>query len=196
MRWAIDLDGVVANYISAMVRIANDLRPGSFPDNWQPTGWDLPFSKDVFKTFNNSFNAWMTLDPYRENVRAIASHRIAHPSDEIYYVTARKPTKGLPVTHQSQRWLEMCGIGGVGTSVISSEGNEDKHSTLKALQINAFVDDKLDEILVNMAKGGPHLSYLLSRPWNKEGRWEGVRVVPNLALFFREASRGANGTKV
>ena len=198
MKYGIDLDGIVCDYVSSLTRLANELYPGSVPSNWQPAGtWDLPLSADkreeVFRAVRRYHNFWLTLDAYRDNVRAIANHRIAHPSDEIYYVTARKPTRGLPVVHQSQRWLEMCGIAGVGTAVIASHENDDKHGILKALAVDAFVDDTLDEVHINMAKGGPHRSYLLARPWNQEGRWSGVRVVSNLAAFFKEASHEATG---
>ena len=198
MKWAIDLDGVVANYWGAWARLANELYPGILPDGYQPTNLDLPEidpakRQAVYDRLHRTFNFWMSLDSHRENVRAIANHRIAHPSDEVYYVTARKPTRGMPVVHQSARWLEMCGIAGIGTAVICSHGNGDKHSILEALQIDAYVDDGLDEVMISMARGGPHISYLLDRPWNQD-RWSGVRVVPNLATFFREAPRGTTRT--
>lgn len=191
MRFGIDIDGVVADFITAYVREVNTVWPGKLPIGYQPIDWDWSDKltkaeiKHVWGIITNQrYNWWLSLPPDFENVRAIAIHRIRHPEDEIFFVTARVKTKGMPTMHQTQTWLEQCGIGGLGTAVIVDESG-DKSAIFNALECDANIDDKLEAVIEHskQTKG----AFLLDRPWNRQDRQSDILVVSNLEEFFRKA---------
>lgn len=192
MRYGIDLDGVVADFNSAFVREANTIWPGKLPTDYQPTSWnwDEVFTKadfsHVWEVLEKKPNWWLSMHPYAENVRAIALHRIRHPEDEIFYVTARHQVAGMPTMHQTQTWLQQCGIGGLGTSVIvDNSGN--KSAIFNALGCDANIDDKLEAVIEHDRNTTG--AFLLDRPWNRDGRPSSIIVVSNLDEFFRKAGQ-------
>lgn len=195
MRFGVDLDGVLANFNDEFSQYANTIWPGRYPPGYQATDWNFGGMSQsdqdkVWAKIKAVPNFWLALKPYRDNVWAIARHRLLYPEDEIFYVTARVPTDGMPVAHQSQRWLSSVGIFGLGCAVIvKAEHKEDKHSIYTELHVDAIVDDKLAEIHINKAKGGPHLPVLLDRPWNQEDRIDGITVVRNLEEFFERSQK-------
>jgi hypothetical protein len=194
MRYGIDLDGVVCDFISAFVREVNDVWPGKLPINYQPQDWDWSdaMTEDeisrVWKIIKNKSNWWLSVPPDLGNVHALALHRIRHPNDEIFYVTARVSTKGMPPMHQAQVWLKECGISGLGTSVIVDHSSN-KSAIFNSLECNANVDDKLEAVIDHDRKTNG--AFLLDRPWNREGRPVGISVVSSLEEFFRKAGKSA-----
>lgn len=196
MRFGIDVDGCVANFVHAFVREVNLLWPGRLPVDYQFPEWheigDLTKDdiKKVIDVIHAKPNWWLYLEAYGENVSAIARHRKLYPDDELYFVTARQDTEGMPTMHQTQEWLRMCGIYGLGTGVIVDYGG-DKCPIFNALQCEASIDDKLSAVVEHDRKTKG--AYLLSRPWNERERPSGLRVVHSLAEFF-EAVRGRDAT--
>lgn len=195
MRFGIDVDGVIASFTNAFVHTVNTIWPGRLPINYEPTDWDWGNSglskaelDKVYQRIHDTPNFWMYLYPYNDNVNAIARHRAEYKMDEIYYVTARRDTLGMPTMHQTQEWLRMCGIYGLGTGVIVDYGG-DKVPIFMALQCEATIDDKLSAVVEHDRKTKG--AYLLSRPWNERERPSGLRVVHSLAEFF-EAARGGS----
>jgi hypothetical protein len=193
LRLAIDVDGVLANFTEAFVHEVNAIWPGRISRHFQPSQWDWSdagMTQDenerVWERIKSKLNFWMELHPYLENVRAVAVHRVLYPEDEIFYVTARVSTAGMPVMHQTQLWLQSCGIGGVGTAVIVSE-HSDKSDIYQAIGCDASIDDNLEAVIAHRAstKG----AVLLDRPWNQSGRLAGIVVVKNLDQFFRRPKR-------
>ena len=197
MRYGIDLDGVVCDFIAAFVREVNDVWPGKLPINYQPNDWDWSDAmtqeeiSHVWKIIKHKPNWWLSVPPDLENVRAVALHRIRHPNDEIFYVTARVSTKGMPPMHQAQVWLKECGIAGLGTAVIVDHSN-DKSAIFNSLECDANVDDKLEAVIEHAAKTKG--TFLLSRPWNAEKRPANIQVVSNLDEFFRKAGKNVQAS--
>jgi hypothetical protein len=188
VRYGIDLDGVVADMHKGFADVVNAIWPGRIPTGAEyPPEWDLRslgLSQGelgvVWNKIGQTRNWWMGLPAIVRNVHAVWSHRVRHPEDEIFYVTARTTeTEGLPIMHQSQRWLEMCGIAGLGTSVIVS-GAERKIDVYEALGVEYAVDDSMEVV-----EEGAHVIYLLSQPWNQTGRSPGLDVVGSLDEFFK-----------
>ena len=188
MRYGVDLDGVICDFHKGFAATANKLFPGTFPpgeeypDNWDYDGYFAPGQMGkVWETIHATPNWWCCLPAIGLNVGAIFRHRLRYPEDEIFYVTARHQTSvGLPMMHQSQRWLDMCGIGGLGTAVIVMNG-ERKHWLYEELAVDGAIDDDVHQL---PAKGG----YLLARPWNT-GEREGHEVVETLNEFFDRVGR-------
>lgn len=191
MRFGVDIDGVIASFTTAFTREVNNIWLGKLPINYMPTNWDWSpeLTKadidKVWERIKGSYHWWLSVPPDFENVRALAIHRIRHPSDEIFYVTARVPTKGMPVMHQTQTWLEQCGIGGLGTAVIV-DNTGDKSSIFNSLECDANIDDKLEAVIDHDRETNG--ACLLDRPYNRVGRPTGLRVVTSLDEFFRRAA--------
>ena len=199
MRFAIDVDGVVANYVQAFVHEVNLLWPGRLPIDYQFPEWheigDLTEGeiKRVLGVIHSKPNWWMGLRPYMENVSAIARHRKQFPSDELYFVTARQDTEGMPTMHQTQEWLRMCGIYGLGTGVIVDYGG-DKVPIYNALQCDANIDDKLEAAIAHSRN--TRNGILLDRVWNRTNRPPSVIAVSNLSEFFALARGGSKHATV
>ena len=192
MRYGIDLDGVICDFHKGFARTINKLFPGrvapgaEHPDNWD---WEGMLTSEergkVWREITRTPNWWLSLPAIGHNVGAIFRHRLQFPEDEIFYVTARHhhtgmERSGLPEMHQSQKWIDMCGIGGLGTSVILMNG-ERKHWLYGELGVDGAVDDDPHHL---PAKGG----YLLATPWNSKER-DGHVVIKGLDEFFERVGR-------
>jgi uncharacterized HAD superfamily protein len=193
VRYGIDLDGVVVDMHKGLADLINTIWPGRIPTGAEyPPEWDLTslgLSQGelgvVWSKVRATLNWWLSLPAWPRNVQAVFRHRLQHPEDEIFYVTARSTdTKGLPIMHQSQRWLEMCGIGGVGTAVIVVPVDTRKVDVYEELDIAYAIDDSLDVV-----NEGSHIIYLLNRKWNVTGRSKGLNVVKDLDEFFSVTRR-------
>lgn len=192
MKLGIDLDGVVADWHKGVADVVNSIWPGripvgsEYPPEWELTSLGLSQSElgVVFDKVSKTLNWYMGLPALPRNVHAVWSHRIRHPEDEIFYVTARTTeTKGLPIMHQSQRWLEMCGIGGVGTAVIVVPDDVKKIDVYESIGVQYAVDDA-----PHIVAEGTHVITLLDRPWNQDrSKW--VDVVADLDEFFKQTRR-------
>jgi uncharacterized HAD superfamily protein len=192
MRFGIDIDGVVADFVSAFVREINNIWPGRLPINYQPpswSGWGDLTSREFERTWEVVAlkpNWWLSILPYPDNLRAIALHRIRHPEDEIFYITARHEVAGMPTMHQTQTWLKQCGIGGLGTAVIV-DVNKDKSAIFNAISCDANIDDKLEAVIEHDRQTIG--SFLLDRPWNRSNRPPAIRVVGGLQEFFEQVPK-------
>lgn len=199
MRYALDIDGCLCDFDVGFARECNQIWPGRLHPTGHHTRWDWAdvglTKEDVDKVWERIVkvpNFWLSLPGYPENVRAVATQRIRHPEDEIFYVTARKSTVGMPTMHQTQTWLQQCGIGGLGTAVIVDQLS-DKSLIFNALNCDANVDDKLEAVVqhARRTKG----AFLLSRPWNERGRPSTIAVVGSLEEFFRKAGINVTSSK-
>ena len=166
MKIGIDIDGVLANFGQAFAAVLHKRWNTRFDIDPQPTKWDwsdLGLTKEeenwAWEEVKRTPNFWVGLEPYHDNVRALASHRTMFPEDEIFYVTSRVPSAGLPVMHQSQRWLLAHGIYGLGTSVIVKPKNIEKDIIYDAIGVTTAIDDYLPAC-VDMIQ-------CLDRPWNQ-----------------------------
>jgi uncharacterized HAD superfamily protein len=189
MRYGIDLDGVLVDMHKGLAEVINSIWPARIPAGGEvPTDWDLTslgLSRaelgQVWRKVEDTRNWWMSLPAIPANVHALHHHRLLHPDDEIFYVTARTTeTLGMPIMHQSQMWLESCGISGVGTSVIVVPEGEDKINVYERIGVQYALDDAL-----HIVEQGPHIIYLLDQPYNRAGRSGEIDVVNSVKEFFK-----------
>jgi hypothetical protein len=191
VRYGIDCDGVIADFHKGFARVANKLWPGriapgdEYPSDWEwaSRGFDPDEVIRVKEEIAKIPNWWCSLPAIGHNVGAIFRHRLRYPEDEIFYVTARRTDQvaGMPMMHQSQRWIDMCGIGGLGTAVIVMDG-DNKVQLYKELAVDGAVDDDPNQVKLLSA------GYLLSTPWNtdaSQGKWR----VKDLDEFFERVGR-------
>lgn len=182
MRYALDLDGVVASFHDGFARAAGRIWPGRILGHVPPRDKDYESLgltdkevEAVKEEIRSTPNFWMHLPAIREAVAAVVHHRLESPDDEIFYVTARRSdTTGMSIMAQSQRWTELVGIGGLGTAVIVSQN---KARLYDELAIDAALDDDPTN-LTGFSRG-----FLLTQPWNEQysGR---IPRVPTVQAFF------------
>jgi hypothetical protein len=192
MRYGLDLDGVMVDMHRGFNDVVNELWPGRIVPHAQPSDWDMTSlgltQSEIGQTWNKIKtirNWWYGLPAYTDSVSAVFRHRLKHPEDEIFYVTARTTeTEGMPIMHQSQRWLEMCGISGLGTAVIVAPPDAKKIDIYEEIGVDYALDDAL-----HIAHEGSHIIYLLERPWNENGRSKGLDVVGSVDEFFGTTRR-------
>jgi len=191
MKLGIDVDGVLARFNDGFLRIADRIWPRRIPAGFTPTEWDWSDAglssgevDRVWESIRATRNFWMSLPAYFDSVHSVARERIRHPEDEVFYCTARVPTEGLPVMHQTQRWLEMCGIAGVGTAVIVKPDGVSKASLYKRLRVAASLDDNLQMAMENNCLAGHH-AFLLDHAWNRSRRPSSLSVVESVAAFYK-----------
>ena len=190
MRYALDLDGVLADFHSGFARAAGRLWPGRIlahvpPDDkhYESLGLDRSEVEMIKDEIRKTPNFWAYLPALREGVAAVAFHQIEHPCDEIFYVTARlDDTTGMNIMGQSQIWVENTGIGGLGTAVIVSR---DKQDVFRALDVDAALDDD-PRYLTGFPQG-----FLLSQPWNQDYSGSVRRIESVHAFFVRNSPKAS-----
>jgi hypothetical protein len=196
---AIDCDGVLTNFIKAFVEEANHIWPGRFPNPLHyslhnHTAWDFSDAvmgpdevKQVWRRINGSFNWWLTLDAFTENVGALAVFLWTHKFNDIFIVTARQETLGASVAGQTDLWIRACGVDPVHNylGVVPIEG-DDKAAFYQLSGIRWSVDDKGSTVeqCDAMMPDRHHRAFLLDRPWNQDAKVK--RRVKNLSEFFAQ----------
>ena len=147
LRIGIDCDGVLADfkfaYTTEMQRLYPDV-PGLVHNTSQMLGWEVTLwpgvtqemRKATWKFVTNSRDWWLTLAPLANFAERQAITLLTQRHD-VFIITARRDTKGYPVSHQTWRWLGNHGIHGVSVIV-----TEQKGLVAHALDLDFFLDDK------------------------------------------------------
>lgn len=150
----VDLDGVISNFSEAFSKQANAIFGERCPlitadtiiEHWDWYKW-YPITKEeqeiVWDYIVETENFWMTTQLINKThfyrfMRMFSTN----PLVNVYFVTARQPTKGMTVAQQSIEWLAR--LGWPNPQVIEIF---DKGPALQALKIHHFLDDKAENIL-------------------------------------------------
>lgn len=170
MRLGIDIDGVLADWNHAFITLlvktsGRDLFP---PRPFPITMWHYPAlyqytPREITTAWSNihhSGNFWESLPGYPEtrHVATALQARETLRRDDLYFITARP---GLHAKVQTESWLMKQGI--FKPTVLLSERKG--HCAL-ALDLDAYIDDRLENIRdVVWASPGTR-AFLLTRDWN------------------------------
>lgn len=174
MRIGFDIDGVLANFIPAyqalVVKLAGEDRfqPG---DDIDPPCWNWPefrgYSKEVvgevWKTIMCRSDFWFNLQPIVPNVETLRMLLPTLSAHDTYYITSRP---GLAVKTQTEDWL--CGVLRVDqppTTLIV--GHRVKGIVCKALGLDVYIDDNLDNVIDCLRDSPNTRTYLLDRRYNQ-----------------------------
>jgi 5'(3')-deoxyribonucleotidase len=188
---AIDCDGVICDFVQGFVDTTNKLWPGRLKDGYEPSVWDFSdtMKKDevnrVFEQIKRTPNWFLKLEPYSENVTALARFFVERKGEDVWLVTSRFPTYGMTVAKQTAMWLEFCGVSPIHNylGVIPVANSDEKQLVYAAMGVEYSVDDKAETVEQCEAIPG-HKAFLLDRPWNQEAKVE--RRIKNLEQFFRQ----------
>jgi 5'(3')-deoxyribonucleotidase len=188
---AFDIDGVLARFGKAYVQTVNGIFPEkNLPEDYQPSTWfyeDVLTHEEMTTAWDAAINTpyfWRRLASYEDNVKALISFlHTFHSEFVVYYITSRVDTPGKSAFAQTSEWLISRDLMMYNTSLLVVPESKEKIPIIKALRIQASVDDYLPTAVA--ANEIPeHQSFLYDRPWNKADRPEGLKVVLNLQEYL------------
>jgi uncharacterized HAD superfamily protein len=149
----IDVDGVIVDFVSAFRKEAEALLHREFPpfsSGWDFQNWGLTAAehKAIWKQIATTKD-WF-YDKPEPLPNALAGLHLLEAHYDLYFVTTRIETAGLPVREQTAAALsDKCYVD--FPSVIVSK---DKGPVAAALGLSAFVDDKFEN-LQQIAESSP-----------------------------------------
>ncbi len=186
-----DIDGCLANFTLAYGNLlisetGRDILPegwrdqleagGDFPTVWDweaAAGYTPEEATKVWKKISSSKTFWKGLAPYAETRMTLKRIDALSKDNEVIFLTHRS---GNQVKRQTEMWLYDQGIK-YPTVILSG----DKAPMLNELKADFFIDDKLDTMnQVYMSFIETSGFYLLDRPYNQDGRVEGMRVATSV----------------
>lgn len=180
LRIGFDVDGVLANFVRIYQQLfvkhtGIDLfKPGDIEDppcwDWpQYRGYDAAAVKTVWGIIKTDPAFWMKLEPLPDASLLRMFIRQLERKHEVYYITSRV---GDRVKRQSEMWLfeQLRYHFTVGpevwpTVLISS----DKGACAKALKLDVYVDDNMDNVNGCALKSPQTRTYLINRRYNALG---------------------------
>lgn len=191
MRIGIDVDGVLANFFSAyeeaiVQEAGEDKFPCRYPECTPPVwdwpehyGYDKAYVSRVWKKIAKSRSFWYDLDELPD--LAFLKEAAPWAIHAVYYITARP---GENAKAQTEYWLEEHGIP-APTVLISKE----KGLCAQALQLDLYIDDKLENIVDVQDNHRLTRAYLCPQyPYNLDGHVE-LRAQSIQEVFEREGVR-------
>jgi len=176
MRIGFDCDGILANFIPAYqaltVKVAGcDLFAPN--DVNHPPCWDWPqyrgYSADtmaaVWQRIATSPNFWLGLEPIWDSMNTLAlCIEDLEQNHDVYFITARP---GYRAKRQTESWLKTYlpyDDDAIHPTVLLSNN---KGAAAKALKLDAYVDDNLDNVKAVLQESQQTRVYLLNKSYNQ-----------------------------
>jgi uncharacterized HAD superfamily protein len=167
LRIAFDLDGVLADMDTELSRLGAEL----FDIADAEAELDIRQERQLWRHIEGVENFWETLTEVEEG----AVSRLARIAEErrwqILFITTRPTTAGTTVQIQSQRWLQAKGFA--LPSVFVVYGSRGKVAS--ALNLDAVVDDRLDNCLDVIADSTARPVLFISAGTRQRGRTAGAQ---------------------
>jgi uncharacterized HAD superfamily protein len=144
-RIGIDIDGVLANFISQFRNLNNTLHSVNITEeakDWNFSNWGLTpeqFSMS-WRHLSQTINFWVDL-PVNSDIQ-LDDLKYLDDNYELYFITTRATSAGLPVEKQTNIWLKKQGFEHP-TVIVTKE----KGPVASALKLDAFIDDNYDNLL-------------------------------------------------
>jgi uncharacterized HAD superfamily protein len=171
LRIGIDVDGVLADFNPSYIRLLNEISGTVDPasEDYQPTQWnyeaDLGFTNEhvaeAWKQISVSDYFWCNLGYFEDNFWA--SLKLDEDWEaETYYITARP---GKSAKRQTERWFMAQDVYYDPTVLISAH----KGLCAKALDLEVYIDDRLENILDVERTSPSTRAYLINRSYNVNG---------------------------
>lgn len=175
MRIALDVDGVIADFIWGFTQVATELgvMTGRFRTSDQQE-WNFPCDMNaVWEEVKGRWNWWMTLEPITTADEITALNKAIGEHD-VYFITSRPRTRGLSAERQTHHWLTSIGLHAAHATVIATKAGS-KGVLCKALDIEVVLED-CPANLEDLWRHGVG-AYARAQPYNRDWscRVENVR---------------------
>lgn len=179
-----DVDGVLANFVPAYQRAfvtmtgRDSFDPG---DVFNPPCWDWPTARGYTKEETSRVWGaicadpffWQNLRPVEDSIKTLELlvDHIEHHHN-VYYITSRP---GAHAKRQTEAWLRTWVRRyrvGLDTPTVMIVGHREKGNIAKALKLDIYVDDNLDNVNDCGLTSPATRTYLLDRSYNRAGMGE------------------------
>lgn len=187
-----DIDGVLASFIPEFTELLIDTTKMNFFGDWKndpnfPPCWhfaqDAGYSNDqvdyAWELIHANSEFWCNLEPLDGVEELNDSRIITDVGLETYFITQRA---GVHVKEQTEQWLYKHIEVPFPTVLISGH----KGSLCAALDIDCYIDDRLENIESVMFLSPSTRAYLLDAPYNRENRSSAIRVVGSVGEFLEK----------
>ena len=186
MRIGFDVDGVLANFTSAYQDLfikttgRNLFAAG---DRVDPPTWDWPTLRGytdaetaaVWDVINTSETFWLNLAdaPGMSTLHTMIRH--LENKHEVYFITQRT---GISPKRQTEIWLvQQLHYPIYSLPTVLIVGKHMKGTVVRALQLDAYVDDNLDNVIDCCMMSPTTRTYLLDRGYNRDDtNWRALRA--------------------
>lgn len=185
----IDLDGVIYNFNSAyhdkLIKITGENR---FPTDWYAPVWDWDkfygYTNDEITATLTAIQKdklfWQKLKLLVEP-EVMSRLNVLSKENDLYFLTNRF---GIKCKQQTEKALYDAGINYPTVMIV-----RDKLPVIKALNLDFFVDDKLETMnpMVEHQIASKAYIKLIDAPYNREGRRANLQVVSDLKTALIES---------
>jgi 5'(3')-deoxyribonucleotidase len=195
MRIGVDVDGVLADFNRSFIeRVCAVTKRDLFPVRpFDILTWDYPESygysnrevSAVWEDIKRDPTFWSGLPSFAGTFEALSMLRLReyNDGDEVYFITARP---GYRPKQQTELWLRAHSGDPVWapTVLISS----DKAGCAKALRLDKYIDDKIDNVFDVCRISEATQTYLMDHTWNRTYDSEKdcvIRVRSVQEMFYR-----------
>ena len=190
MRIGFDVDGVLASFNDGFIKVLvetsgrNLFLEGYVPHTWhyakamgytkveEDAAWDAVHANPTF---------WQDLAPLAGVEEFNAADGLFFPDVDIYFITKRdSPT----AKDQTELWMEEHLDLMSPTVLVTGE----KGLACKILNLEVYIDDKVENAQAVLKESPQTRMYLLDRPWNRyalDAGWERVYSVEGMLVLER-----------
>lgn len=196
MKLGVDLDGVLANFAQEYRRVGRLLtgKPATDVDpvDWDGSnyGWTPQNIEEIWKHIADRLNFWLSLGVLPGTVRvfeAVMRH-------DVTFITNRAKSRGASVRHQSAYWLHRAfGMDFPQVIVAANKGE-----VVKALGIEAFIDDNIDNVRDVKTKNPECRVFLMDASHNRnfDNEKHGIERIESFDAFLRRVEEVEQEAKV
>lgn len=181
--YAIDLDGVLADFVLEFTSVANRMFNTPVISTHSQVTWDFvdvltaEQRELTWAEVDKSRDFWMGVKPLATWPEMELLHSLQHDEQsQLYFVTARNV--GIDIKKQTEVWLQSNGF--CGGDVILSDG--DKGKVVRDLGITVAIDDRQQHCEEYVKAGVPHV-YLMRRQYNRDWHHDKVTQVGCMIEF-------------
>jgi uncharacterized HAD superfamily protein len=172
-RFAIDLDGVLADFGNEVVKATNRIWPNRLPLGYLAQNWDFSEVlskgewKQVWTSIIQTENLWLNEEEL-PGARVLDKFFQRFPLAQCYFISSRAETKGFSPLVQSCLWLEKRNLWArFGRSVVTVVNKpEQKLEIIRDLKIPFFLDDYAPTIQQLQSIEGLQ-AFVLDAPYNR-----------------------------
>ena len=185
-RIGIDLDGVLCDFVHGFADLLCHIEAIPLPENFAPKNWlwypELGVSKETVKKAWEQIESfplfWGNLDPLptaQNDLNALG--KLEQAGHDLYFITNRPHFRAK---FYSEEWLKRFGIEHPTVLIVGEKG-----PAAKALQLDLFIDDKVENCYnVLHHRGVKTRVYLFEQSYNAEFKDIYVHKVPSIQAML------------